>query len=55
MAEITNNLEPVEDINVLKEVFHIVLYIWVLIICIFLINTFVGMRTVVQGPSMSDT
>ncbi len=55
LAKRQNFDEPVDDINVLQEVFNIVMYIWILIIFIFLINTFVGMRTVVQGPSMSDT
>ena len=40
---------------VIKEVIEFVLYIAFLILCVFLIITFVGQRTVVNGESMYDT
>lgn len=48
-------IDEEEDVNVLKEIVSLILYIAVVVLLIFLLHTFVGERTVVEGDSMNDT
>jgi len=45
----------VGDVNIVKELFSLVIYIGVVIILCFFIITYVGQRTVVNGKSMEPT
>lgn len=44
-----------EDVNILKEIIGLILYIAAVVLLIFLIITYVGERTQVSGDSMNDT
>ena len=44
-----------EDINIVKELFNLVIYIGIIIIICYCIITFVGQRTTVHGHSMENT
>ena len=44
-----------EDVNILKEIIGLILYIAAVVLLIFLILTYVGGRTQVSGNSMNDT
>lgn len=43
------------EVNIVKEVVGMVVYIGVILLMVFLIHTFVGERTTVDGKSMYDT
>lgn len=44
-----------EDINIVKELFNLIIYIGIVIMICFCIITFVGQRTTVHGHSMEST
>lgn len=53
MAKKNNTQE--EEINILREVIGMVLYIIFVVVVVWVIVTFVGQRTEVSGSSMNDT
>ena len=55
MADNKNRTNENEDINIVKELIGMVIYIAVVILVVWLIVTFVGQRTEVSGDSMYDT
>ncbi len=54
-AAVSRDEDEEEDVNILKEIVGIILYIAVVVLLIFIINTYVGERTKVSGDSMNDT
>lgn len=52
---VNQNIDEEEDVNILKEIVGLILYIAAVVLLIFLIITYVGTRTVVSGDSMNDT
>lgn len=54
-ADDSNEDEPMTPKEILKEVFSLILNLGVAMLCVWLILTFVGQRTVVNGNSMYDT
>lgn len=54
-SDAKNVKEETEEVNVAKEIVGFVLYVAFLILMVWLIITFVGQRTVVDGPSMENT
>lgn len=49
-----NNAQE-EEVNIVKEIFGMILYIAIVILVVWAIITFVGQRTEVSGSSMYDT
>lgn len=47
--------EEPQEVNIKKEILEMVLYVIFVILIVWLITTFVGQRTVVDGSSMYDT
>lgn len=47
--------EELQEVNVKREILEMVLYVIFVILIVWLITTFVGQRTVVDGSSMYDT
>ena len=54
-AAVNQNIDEEEDVNILKEIVGLILYIAAVVLLIFLIITYVGTRTEVSGDSMNDT
>ncbi len=54
MAKKKNNVQE-EEVNIVKEIIGMVIYIVFVVIVVWLIITFVGQRTEVSGSSMYDT
>lgn len=52
---VNQNIDEEEDVNILKEIVGLILYIAAVVLLIFLIITYVGTRTEVSGDSMNDT
>ena len=50
-----NGPQRPEDINIVKELLSLIIYIGIIIAICFLIITFVGMRTTVNGKSMENS
>lgn len=55
MKENEKQTEEKEQINIVKEIIGMVLYIAFVFLVVWVIITFVGQRTEVNGPSMNDT
>ena len=53
--ELVDNTETEQEINIVKEIVGMILYIVVAIFVVWIIVTFVGQRTQVSGSSMYDT
>ncbi len=51
----TEDSEDFEEINIVKEIFSLLIYIVVVIVLIYLILHYVGQRTKVNGDSMNNT
>lgn len=52
---VNQNGEEEEDVNILKEIVGVILYIAVVVLLIYINVTYVGERTQVSGDSMNDT
>lgn len=52
---VNQNIDEEEDVNILKEIVGLILYIAAVVLLIFLIITYVGTRTEISGDSMNDT
>lgn len=50
-----NNRNASSDVNILKEIIEMILYMGFVCLIVWLTITFVGQRTVVNGDSMNDT
>ncbi|MDD6071803.1 MAG: signal peptidase I [Clostridiales bacterium] len=55
MAKKAKNNAPEEEVNWLKEIVGMVVYVAFVVLAVWLIITFVGQRTEVSGSSMYDT
>ncbi len=54
IAQIENN-NAEGEVNIIKEIIGLIIYIAVVILLVWVIHTFVGERTTVDGSSMYDT
>lgn len=52
---VKQDIDEEEDVNILKEIVGLILYIAAVVLLIFIIITYVGTRTEVSGDSMNDT